>query len=121
MNFIFTTFLFLLLFQDFSKSSARYLYKNGVRLGSKSSPASPTKQEPQCTCLVNEKQNSRLRMSSANRGMLYVQYVVYSMLRTTKILLCYWYKVYKVGTKTMHCRCLGFFRENVVKIDFHCC
>ena len=67
---------YYLVFQDFSKSSARYLYKNGLRLGSKSSPASPTKQEPQCTCLVNEKQNSRLRMSSANRGMLYVYNVL---------------------------------------------
>ena len=73
---VFTRFCcYYFVFQDFSKSSARYLYKNGLRLGSKSSPASPTKQEPQCTCLVNEKQNSRLRMSSANRGMLYVQCV----------------------------------------------
>jgi hypothetical protein len=52
---------------DFSKSSARYLYKNGLRLGSKSSPASPTKQEPQCTCLVSEKQQAKLR-SMQNRG-----------------------------------------------------
>ena len=52
---------------DFSKSSARYLYKNGLRLGSKSSPASPTKQEPQCTCLVSDKQQTKLR-SMQNRG-----------------------------------------------------
>ena len=53
---------------DFSKSSARYLYKNGLRLGSKSSPASPTKQEPQCTCnsLVSEKHKQH-RMQP-NRG-----------------------------------------------------
>ena len=52
---------------DFSKSSARYLYKNGLRLGSKSSPASPTKQEPQCTCTtmhLSEKQK-QLRMQSS--------------------------------------------------------
>lgn len=61
---------------DFSKSSARYLYKNGLRLGSKSSPASPTKQEPQCTCLVQQsgdKQGAKLRSTSAvsNRGKTY--------------------------------------------------
>ena len=33
----------------------------------KSSPASPTKREPECTCLVSEKQQTKLR-SMQNRG-----------------------------------------------------
>ena len=87
---------------DFSKSSARYLYKNGLRLGSKSSPASPTKQEPQCTCLVSDKQQTKLR-SMQNRGkssdylLIYlclVQLIEYPILRILNILFVYFLSIF---------------------------
>ena len=76
---------------DFSKSSARYLYKNGLRLGSKSSPASPTKQEPQCTCTtmhLSEKQK-QLRMQSS-RGKKVNFFRIFAIKSTLGIICQFW-------------------------------